>query len=124
MTTSKTEHLPDTFPWVTRDEVFRVESPRLWLRWLRATDANALQRIAGIAAVAGEVAGEVADGRFRPEDFDIDDRFEDDRRGGADGLDRTFAANSEHVKERGFESLKSAWVESNTQVFRFYSPSQ
>lgn len=52
MTISKTEHSPDTFPWVTRDEVFRVESPRLWLRWLRTTDADALQRIAGIAAVA------------------------------------------------------------------------
>lgn len=43
------EHL---FPWVTRDEVFRVETPRLWLRWPRLADAPALQAIASQASVA------------------------------------------------------------------------
>jgi RimJ/RimL family protein N-acetyltransferase len=46
------EAAPEAFPWVTRDEVFRVETPRLWLRWPRLADAPALQRIAGVASVA------------------------------------------------------------------------
>ena len=40
------------FPWMTRDEVFRVETPRLWLRWSRPSDAGALQAIAGQESVA------------------------------------------------------------------------
>jgi RimJ/RimL family protein N-acetyltransferase len=40
------------FPWITRDEVFRIETPRLWLRWSRLSDANALHAIASQAAVA------------------------------------------------------------------------
>ena len=42
----------DLFPWVTRDEVFRIETPRLWLRWPRLADADRLQAIAGTASVA------------------------------------------------------------------------
>lgn len=40
------------FPEITRDEVFRLETRRLWLRWPRAEDADALAAIAGQAAVA------------------------------------------------------------------------
>ena len=40
------------FPWMTRDEVFRIETPRLWLRWSRASDANALHMVASQASVA------------------------------------------------------------------------
>jgi RimJ/RimL family protein N-acetyltransferase len=43
---------PPPFPWVTRDEVFRIETPRLWLRWSRPRDANRLQAIAGQKDVA------------------------------------------------------------------------
>ncbi len=43
---------PSRLPWITRDEVFRIETPRLWLRWSKSSDAVALQRIAGHAAVA------------------------------------------------------------------------
>jgi RimJ/RimL family protein N-acetyltransferase len=40
------------FPWMTRDEVFRIETPRLWLRWPRLGDADALHAIAAQASVA------------------------------------------------------------------------
>ena len=43
---------PSRLPWITRDEVFRIETRRLWLRWSKSSDAAALQRIAGHAAVA------------------------------------------------------------------------
>ena len=33
------------FPDLTRDDVFRLETPRLWLRWPRASDAAAIARI-------------------------------------------------------------------------------
>lgn len=32
------------FPDLARDDVFRLETPRLWLRWPRASDAPALER--------------------------------------------------------------------------------
>ena len=40
------------FPDITCDDVFRLGTPRLWLRWLRASDAAALTAIAGQADVA------------------------------------------------------------------------
>lgn len=40
------------FPELFRDDVFRVETTRLWLRWPRAGDARALHQIAEVAAVA------------------------------------------------------------------------
>ncbi len=40
------------FPWVTRDEVFRIETPRLWLRWATHADADRLQSIASRPSVA------------------------------------------------------------------------
>ncbi len=40
------------FPWVTRDEVFRIETPRLWLRWPRLADADALHAMAAHRSVA------------------------------------------------------------------------
>jgi RimJ/RimL family protein N-acetyltransferase len=64
------------FPWITRDEVFRIETPRLWLRWQRPGDADALQAIAGQRRVAemtatwphplpaGEAAARIAAGRL------------------------------------------------------------
>ena len=41
-----------TFPDLFRDDVFRVETTRLWLRWPRAADAVALDQVARSAAVA------------------------------------------------------------------------
>ena len=52
MTASIHDDASHLFPWVTRDEVFRIETPRLWLRWQRLTDADALQAIAGQRSVA------------------------------------------------------------------------
>jgi len=41
------------FPDLTRDDVFRIETKRLWLRWPRIQDAAAIERLAGVEAVAG-----------------------------------------------------------------------
>jgi RimJ/RimL family protein N-acetyltransferase len=40
------------FPELTRDDVFRLETARLWLRWPRAADTAAIVRLAGERAVA------------------------------------------------------------------------
>ncbi len=40
------------FPDITRDDVFMLETPRLWLRWPRAADAPSIVRHAGDEAVA------------------------------------------------------------------------
>ena len=40
------------FPELTRDDVFRLETRRLWLRWPRIADATAILRLAGEKAVA------------------------------------------------------------------------
>ncbi len=40
------------FPDLTRDDVFRIETRRLWLRWPTARDAEAVARLAGDPAVA------------------------------------------------------------------------
>lgn len=40
------------FPDLTRDDVFRIETRRLWLRWPTARDAGAVSRLAGDPAVA------------------------------------------------------------------------
>lgn len=44
--------LPELF----RDDVLRLETPRLWLRWPRAADARALHRFASRIEVAGKTA--------------------------------------------------------------------
>ncbi|TXM67727.1 GNAT family N-acetyltransferase [Methylobacterium sp. WL12] len=40
------------FPDLTRDDVFRIETRSLWLRWPRAKDVDAIVRLAGERAVA------------------------------------------------------------------------
>lgn len=40
------------FPEITRDDVFRLETPRLWLRWPQAGDATAVEAIAARREVA------------------------------------------------------------------------
>ena len=40
------------FPDLTRDDVFRLETRRLWLRWPRRADATGIARLAGEKAVA------------------------------------------------------------------------
>ena len=40
------------FPDLTRDDVFRLETRRLWLRWPRQADAAAIVRLAGEKVVA------------------------------------------------------------------------
>lgn len=48
--------LPDPFPELTRDDVFRLETRRLWLRWPRHADAEAVATLAGDRAVAEATA--------------------------------------------------------------------
>jgi RimJ/RimL family protein N-acetyltransferase len=46
------------FPDLTRDDVFRIETRRLWLRWPRVQDAVAVQRVhanADVAAMTGVI---------------------------------------------------------------------
>ena len=40
------------FPDITCDDIFRLETRRLWLRWLRAADAPAVASFASLAPVA------------------------------------------------------------------------
>jgi RimJ/RimL family protein N-acetyltransferase len=40
------------FPDLARDDVFRLETARLWLRWPRASDAATIQRFCGLWEVA------------------------------------------------------------------------
>lgn len=40
------------FPEITRDDVFRLETPRLWLRWPALADAGAIEAIASLRDVA------------------------------------------------------------------------
>ncbi|WP_134494464.1 GNAT family N-acetyltransferase [Microvirga pakistanensis] len=44
------------FPDLTRDDVFRLETRRLWLRWPRLADAQAVVRLAGEKTVADMTA--------------------------------------------------------------------
>ncbi|MCJ2015062.1 GNAT family N-acetyltransferase [Methylobacterium sp. J-076] len=44
------------FPDLFRDDVFRIETRRLWLRWPTACDADSLQSLAGDEAVAETTA--------------------------------------------------------------------
>jgi RimJ/RimL family protein N-acetyltransferase len=44
------------FPELTRDEVFMIGTRRLWLRWARLDDADALARIGGDVRVASKIA--------------------------------------------------------------------
>lgn len=48
---------PDMFPPITQDDVFRIETPRLWLRWPHQKDAPALHAVASHAHVAEMTAG-------------------------------------------------------------------
>jgi hypothetical protein len=44
------------FPDLTRDDVFRIETRRLWLRWPTAKDRDAILKLAGDRAVAEMLA--------------------------------------------------------------------
>ena len=44
------------FPEIFRDDVFRLESRRLWLRWPTARDESAIERFAGMEDVAAMTA--------------------------------------------------------------------
>jgi RimJ/RimL family protein N-acetyltransferase len=53
------------FPDLTRDDVFRLETPRLWLRWQRHADAPAIRAFAGrkeVAEMTGTWAHPLPDG--------------------------------------------------------------
>jgi len=54
------------FPDLTRDDVLRLETRRLWLRWPRLADAQAIVRLAGEKAVA-EMTARIPH-PYKPED--------------------------------------------------------
>lgn len=54
------------FPELTRDDVFRIETSRLWLRWPVLADAAAIARQAGEKAVA-EMTARIPVGMTEPE---------------------------------------------------------
>jgi RimJ/RimL family protein N-acetyltransferase len=56
------------FPDLTRDDVFRLETRRLWLRWPRLADVQAIVRLAGEKAVA-EMTARIPH-PYTPEDAD------------------------------------------------------
>jgi RimJ/RimL family protein N-acetyltransferase len=75
------------FPDLTRDDVFRLETRRLWLRWPRQADAQALVRFAGEKAVA-EMTAHLP----HPYPPDAADRFIlDARKANTDGRGLTLA---------------------------------
>ena len=75
------------FPDLTRDDVFRLETRRLWLRWPRQNDAQAIVRLAGEKAVAEMTARIPHPLRLREvEDFVLRTRQEN-----ADGESLTLA---------------------------------
>jgi RimJ/RimL family protein N-acetyltransferase len=69
------------FPDLTRDDVFRLETRRLWLRWARLADVPAIVRLAGEKTVA-EMTARIPH-PYAPEDAE---RFVfQARQGNADG---------------------------------------
>ncbi len=44
------------FPEITHDDVFRLETERMWLRWPRMSDVDAISRHAGDSGVASQTA--------------------------------------------------------------------
>jgi len=44
------------FPDLTADDIFRIETKRLWLRWPRASDAPAITSFVSLAQIAGMTA--------------------------------------------------------------------
>ena len=69
------------FPDLARDDVFRLETPRLWLRWPRAADAPAFVGLAGDDEVADMTAR--IPHPYRPQDAPED--FVSARAGNAQG---------------------------------------
>ena len=45
------------FPDISCDDIFRLETPRLWLRWLRVGDATAVAALPGARSVLSEAPG-------------------------------------------------------------------
>lgn len=57
------------FPDLFRDDVFRIETRRLWLRWPTARDAETIQRLAGDP----EVRAMMAEATGKPDRAAVDD---------------------------------------------------
>ena len=75
------------FPDLTRDDVFRLETRRLWLRWPRLADAQAIVRLAGEKAVS-DMTGRIP--HPLPPNY-VEDFIFQKRRENADGSSLTMA---------------------------------
>lgn len=78
------------FPDLTRDDVFRIETRRLWLRWPRAGDAAAIVQLAGEREIA-EMTARIPHPLPRAE---VDAFLIDVRRRNAEGTGLTLALSS------------------------------
>jgi RimJ/RimL family protein N-acetyltransferase len=94
------------FPEVTRDDIFRLETERLWLRWPRACDAGAFVRLAGDPEIALKTATIPYPYERRHADEAILRMREQNSRG--DGLDLALALKRQPNETIGVVGLRGA----------------
>src|SRR6266581_8036373 len=69
-----------------------------------------------LAALARQVAGQVADRRLGTEHLDIDDRLQDDRRRGADGFHHRFPPGGDEGHLLAIDRMRLAVIDDDAQV--------
>ncbi len=94
------------FPEVTRDDIFRLETERLWLRWPRASDAPAFVRLAGDPEIALKTATIPFPYEKRHADEAILGMREQNARG--DGLDLVITLKRQQNEAIGMVGLRGA----------------
>ena len=99
------------FPDISRDDIFRLETERLWLRWLRAADASAIAAFAGLADVARMTAS--IPHPYPPGEAE---RFILQARASTAGGDALVLAATTKAKGRSVVGLVSAQVEEPGEV--------
>jgi len=105
------------FPEVTRDDVFRLETERLWLRWPRASDAAAFVRLAGDPEIALKTATIPHPYERRHADEAILRMREQNARG--DGLDLALTLKRQQNEAIGMIGLRDVGARSEP-VFGFW----
>ena len=86
-----------TFPMLTRDDVYRVETPHLWLRWSRFEDAAVMAKWVGLPEVA-EMTSSFPVGMSAAE---VAERLERQRESNAAGKASGICDRSEARQARG-----------------------
>ena len=99
------------FPDISRDDIFRLETERLWLRWLRAADGSAVAAFAGLADVAHMTASIP-----HPYPAGEAERFILHARASTAGGDALVLAATTKAKGRPLVGIVSAQVEEASEV--------